>query len=361
MGTKPSYFKIGLFVIAGSFLIMTAVVVLGSGLFQQEKAYFETYFNESVSGLSVGSPVEFRGVRIGLVEKISFIRNEYDVLGPPSATSKYEHYVIVLCAVLRENLPGVSHEQRATYLENMVSRGLRVRIASNILTGQAYLQVDILDPTRFQPLDIGWEPEHLYIPSAPSELTTLKDSVDKVLYRLQEIDIDKLVVAVESVLASLDEAIAGAKIADISRQTRELLAEARKQLEQLNSEKISLAAQQTLAAMNRTVEDANIPTLSRQIQSLIVEVRQTNANLQTLLASPEPVSGSSNLPEMIARLNKTLYRIDQLITVEKPQIEVTLANFKEISDNLKKLTENLKQYPSGILFSKPPPPSETVK
>ena len=361
MGMKPSYFKIGLFVIVGSFLIVTAIVVLGSGLLQQDKAYFETYFDESVSGLSVGSPVEFRGVRIGVVDKISFIRDEYDVLGPPSAISKYEHYVIVLCAVPRENLPGVSYEQRVAYLENMVSRGLRIRLTTNLLTGQAYLQADYLDPGRFQKLDIGWEPEHLYIPTAPSELTTLKDSIDKVLYRLQEIDIDKLVIAVESVLASLDEAIAGARVGDISKETRELLAEARKKIEKLDTEKISLATQQALESVDRAVVDVNIPALGRELQSLVMEIRQTNANLQKLLASPEPVSGSSNLPEMIARLNKTLYRIDKLISTEKPQIDVMLANFKEISENLKTLTENLKQHPSDLLFSKPPPPSETLK
>jgi ABC-type transporter Mla subunit MlaD len=361
MSTKPSYFKIGLFVIAGSFLILGAIVVFGSGLFHQEKAYFETYFDESVSGLTVGSPVEFRGVRIGLVEKISFIGDEYDVLGPSSGTSKYEYYVNVLCAVPRENLPGVSYEQRVAYLENMVSRGLRIRLTSNLLTGQAYLQADFLDPNRFQTLDIGWQPEHLYIPSAPSELMTLKDSVDKVLYRLQEIDIDKLVTAVESVLASLDKAIAGAKVEDISKEARDLLAEARKQVEKLDAHKISMAAQQTLTTVDRAVVDANVPTLSCEIRNLILEVRQTNENLQKLLASPEPISGPSNLPEMIARLNKMLYRIDKLVSTEKPQIEVLLANFKEISDNLKKLTENLKQHPSDLLFSNPPPQSETLK
>jgi phospholipid/cholesterol/gamma-HCH transport system substrate-binding protein/paraquat-inducible protein B len=305
--------------------------------------------------------VEFRGVKIGVVEKISFIGDEYDGFGPSSGISRYEHYVIVLCSVPRENLPGVSYEQRVSYLESMVSRGLRIRLTSNILTGQAYLQADFLDPDRFQTLDIGWQPEHLYIPSAPSELLTLKDSVDKVLYRLQEIDVDKLVTAVESVLVSLDTAIANAKVGDISKEARELLAETRKQIQKLNAEKLSLAAQQTLTSVDRAVVDANVPALSQEIQSLIVEVRQTNANLQKLLASPEPITGPSNLPEMISRLNKTLYRIDKLISTEKPQIEVMLANFKEISDNLKRLTENLKQHPSDLLFSKPPPQSETMK
>lgn len=361
MGTKPNYFKIGLFVIVGSVLILTAVVVLGGGLLQQDKAYFETYFDESISGLTEGSPVEFRGVKIGVVEKISFIGDEYDGFGPPSGISKYEYYVVVLCSVPRENMPGVSYEQRVAYLENMVSRGLRIRLMSNILTGQAYLQADFLDPNRFQTLDIGWQPEHLYVPSAPSELLTLKDSVDKVLYRLQEIDVDKLVTAVENVLSSLDTAIANAKVGEISKEARELLAEARKQVEKLNTEKLSLTAQQALTSVDRVVGDANVPALSREIQNLVVEVRQTNANLQKLLVSPEPISGPSNLPEMIARLNKTLYRIDKLISTEKPQIEVMLANFKEISDNLKRLTENLKQHPSDLLFSKPPPPSETLK
>jgi paraquat-inducible protein B len=358
---KPSYFKIGLFVITGSLLILAAVVVLGSGLFAQEKAYFETYFDEPVSGLSVGSPVEFRGVQIGLVEKITFVGDEYDLSTPPLASPKYEDYVMVLFAVLRENLAGVSYEQRVAYLEDMVSRGLRVRLTSNILTGQAYLQADYIDPNRFQVLDVEWKPKYLYIPSAPSELTTLKDSVDKVLYRLQEIDVDKLVAAVESVLASLDKAIAGAKVGDISKEVRDLLAEARRQVEELDTDKISVAARQTLASVDQAVVDANIPTLGRELQSLIVEIRQTNANLQKLLASPKPVSGPSNLPEMIARLNKTLYRIDKLISTEKPQIEVMLSNFKEISDNLRDLTESLKRHPSDLLFSDPPSQSEALK
>ncbi len=96
MGKKPSYFKIGLFVILSGALILAAAVVFGSGLFGQEKLYFETYFDESVTGLTVGSPVELRGVRIGQVEKIAFISDEYKLAVGNSGTSRYEHYVMVL-------------------------------------------------------------------------------------------------------------------------------------------------------------------------------------------------------------------------------------------------------------------------
>lgn len=361
MSMKPSYFKIGLFVILATLLILGAIVVFGSGLFNQEKIYFETYFDDSVSGLSVGSHVEFKGVRIGRVENIAFLRDEYDVSEQSSTVSKYESYVMVLCSVSQEDLPEFSYEQRMARLNQMVTRGLRLQLASNLLTGQSYLQGSFVDPNRSPLLEIAWEPKYMYVPSAPSTFTTMKDSVDKIMYKLQEIDIENLVASVESILSSLDKAIAEARIDDISKEARELLVQARTKVEKLDTDKISVAAQQALASVDHAVADANVPALSHELQSLIVEVRQTNKNLQKLLTSPEPVSGQSNLPEMIARLNKTLVRIDKLIATERPQIEMILANFKEISDNLKDLTRNLKQHPSDLLFSKPPSQSEAIK
>ncbi len=361
MGTKPSYFKIGLFVIFSGALILAAAVVFGSGLLGQEKMYFETYFDESVTGLTVGSPVELRGVRIGQVEKIAFISDEYKLSVGNAGTKRYEHYVMVLCSVNRENLPDISDEQTSARLKEMVQRGLRVRLSSNLLTGQAYLQADYLDPERFELLDINWEPRDLYVPTAPGEFTTLKESVDKVLLRLQELDIDKLVAAVEGVLTSLDSAISDANVADISSDMRVLLAEARAQVRNLDANRISLAAQNTLASVDRAVADVNTPAISEQVQSLLAEVRQTSEHLQKLLASPQPLSQPANLPEMIARLNKTMGRVDRLVSTERPQIETILAHFRELSDNLKDLTESLKQHPSGLFFSKPPLPPEVLK
>lgn len=361
MSMKPSYFKIGLFVILASLLILGAVVIFGSGILTQEKIYFETYFDDSVSGLSVGSRVEFKGVRIGRVEKIAFLRDEYEVSEQSSTVSKYESYVMVLCSVPQEDLPEFSYEQRVDRLNQMVTRGLRLQLASNLLTGQAYLQGSFVDPNRSPLLEIAWEPKYMYIPSTPSTFTTLKDSVDQVLFKLQEIDIEKLVASVENILNSLENAVTDARIGDIGKEARELLIQARMKVEKLDTEKIGEAAEQALVSVDQAITDANVPALSSKLQNLITEVRQTNKNLQLLLASPEPVSGPSNLPEMIARLNKTLVRIDKLISTERPQIEMILANFKEISDNLKSLTNNLKQNPSDILFSKPPSKSEAIK
>lgn len=353
MGTKPSYFKIGLFVILSGALILAAVVVFGAGLIAKEQLYFETYFDESVTGLTVGAPVELRGVRIGLVDKITFVRDDYRLAAAEIEIPRYEHYVMVLCSVNQENLPSEPGAQKEC-LEKMVDRGLRVRISSNLLTGQAYLQADYLDPNRFDVLEVGWEPRNLYIPSAPSELSTLKDSVDKVLRRLQELDIDKLVKTVEAVLNSIDSAIADANVGEISEDMRALLAEARTQVNNLDAKKISLTAQDTLASIDKAVEDVNTPAISHEIRSLLSEVRRTNEHLQRLLVNPESNAPTANLEEVISRLNKTLARLDRLVATERPQIELILANFEKISEDIRDLTETLKKHPSSLFFSEPP-------
>ena len=358
MGRKPSYFKIGMFVIFSAALLLGAVIVFGSGLLTKEKMYFETYFDESVTGLTIGAPVELRGVPIGQVERIAFVQDVYQLSEQSPVSPNYESYVMVLCSIPKGKLPDDWYKYRVAQLSDMVARGLRARLTTNLLTDQAYLQADFIDPNRFPMLEISWKPRHLYMPSAPGEFNTLKQSVDEILLRLQELDIDKLVATAEAVLASIDSAIADANVGDISRDMRVLLADARTQVNDLDTKKISLAAQDAIASVDQAVADVNTPAISQEIRSLLAAVRKTNEHLQKIIASPESLSQPANLPEMIARLNKTLGRIDKLVSTERPQIELILANFKEISDNVKDLTESLKQHPSDLFFSQPPSPSQ---
>ena len=110
------------------------------------------------------------------------------------------------------------------------------------------------------------------------------------------------------------------------------------------------------------------PKVAQIVQVMDARGAQPDEHLQKLLAAPEELSGQPNLPEVVARLDKALSRIDRalsridrLIVSERPEIEIILANFREISDTLRELTANLKERPSDILFSNPPPKSEALK
>lgn len=70
MKTKLSPFLIGSFVLGGLILVVVALLSFRSLHLFSKPGRFVAYFNESVKGLDVGSPVKLRGVRVGRVANI---------------------------------------------------------------------------------------------------------------------------------------------------------------------------------------------------------------------------------------------------------------------------------------------------
>ena len=361
MSMKPNYFKIGVFVIVAFVLILTAVVVFGSGLLAEEKLYFETYFDGSVAGLSIGAPMELRGVRMGQVEKITFARNEYEMPIGSEDYLTYGNYVMVLASIDIENLPVMAEEDRQGSLNQFISRGFRVRLASNLLTGLAYLQGEYLDPERYSVLEVPWEPKNFYVSSAPGEFTTMKQSVDHILTKLEEIDTEKIGELIEQILVSVNKAIDDFNIPGISGGIQDLIADADQAVKDLDTPAISDGIQGLVANANQAVDDVNMPAISNKVQSLLAEARQTNQHLQKLLKNPEQGSQMGNIAVMVTNLNRTLLRIDKLVLSQTPQIKQALEDLKGVSADLKELTSGLKQHPSQLIFSQPPPKSEVSK
>src|SRR5688572_31983274 len=70
MATGTNHWKLGLFVLLGIALLFTSLVVLGASNWNKASVRYVSYFDESVQGLELGSPVKFRGVTIGRVAEI---------------------------------------------------------------------------------------------------------------------------------------------------------------------------------------------------------------------------------------------------------------------------------------------------
>ena len=89
MSLKANYFKLGLFVIGAIVAGAVVLVVIGSGRWFQPKLMIETYFNESVQGLDIGSKLKYRGVVIGEVKSIGFTYNWYQQDRPMEQRARY--------------------------------------------------------------------------------------------------------------------------------------------------------------------------------------------------------------------------------------------------------------------------------
>ena len=315
MSTKPNYFKLGLFILIALFLLVAAVILFGSGVFEKEKTFIESYFADPVSGLAPGSLVLEQGVQVGVVESVSFARHDYPLPEVTNPSSPYRPWVRVIFSVQSGRFPEAEKEGNQVHLDSLVKNGLRLQLSTNILTGQGYIEAGYKVPKRFPVASFPWTPEHLFIPSAPSDFTTMKDSVDKILQRLEQID----------------------------------------------SEKIAENMNEVLVSVNTAINDAQVGTLSKEASDFIEEIRQTNQSLKALLENPTPKENLANVAELIDQMNMTLARIDQLVLSRSPQIVEMLENFKQMSENLKNLTEELNKNPSELIFSQPPEKKEVLK
>ena len=73
MAKKVNRTLIGAFVLGAIVLVVAGVMVFGSGKFLSKKNTYVMFFEGSVKGLNVGSPVVYRGVKIGEVTNIKLI------------------------------------------------------------------------------------------------------------------------------------------------------------------------------------------------------------------------------------------------------------------------------------------------
>lgn len=310
MSTKPNYFKLGLFILMALFLLVLGIVLFGSGAFAKEKVFFESYFSDPVTGLAEGAPILEQGVKIGVVESISFVRNDYPLPEVMLSSSPYRRLVRVVGSLETGSFPHIQQDKETAQrrFDAFIKNGLRLQLSRNILTGQGIIEARYLDPERFPVGEYPWTPKYLFIPSARSDFTTMKDSVDKILQRLEQIETEKIGENMNKVLVSVNEAVNSARIGEVSQEALEL----------------------------------------------VNELRQTNQDLKRLIENPGSQEGMANFAELIDQMNIILAHIDQLVFSESPQVIEILGNLKQMSENLKNMTENLEKTPSELIFSQPP-------
>jgi len=348
---KLSYFKIGLFVIAAIVVGVIGVVVLGAGRVFQKKALIETYIDESVQGLDVGSPLKFRGVPVGRVEQISLTSAEY---------STRRQYVLVRMSISSNMFQFPVNDPNSPDLKRELDRGFRIRLAPQGLTGVAYLEADYLDPERHPPLEIDWRPAYPYIPSARSKITQLSDAVERILQNIGDIDISRLSEGIEKSLAAMTKVAESANLEKIGDQTSALLAELRATNRQLNglvsSPELKSGITDAAAAAGRArqlVERAEKP-----IDRMLTDLPQVSEGLNRMVTRLDSVT--KDLPETSAQLRQTLQRVNRLIANQQRELERTMENLRAVSENMKEITEDSKKYPSQTLFGAPPPPSKVM-
>ena len=369
MSVKANYFKIGLFVIVATIILIAAVVFWGASALRQEKYLVETYMAESTKGLTKGSVVYYQGIQMGSVDSIITAPVVYDV----KPTTKYGKYIVIRIALTHEQI--TSREDPDQFFKDMIKEGLCFQMKSSPLTGVGYLEAALHEDRKDPPDWDAWKPEYPYIPSVPSLMSALADSVETVFKKLAALDVQSLLDNANTLLVDLDKAVNDLKVAAFRDNMQKIFGDADATIVQLKSlvrstettkppvtiEEIMVNLNNSVGSLQQAIQDADIKGISDKGQILLTEVRQTNQQAQSLLRSTDQPKSSSSIEELLVGLDEAISQINLLVKYQYPNIDLVIQNMVDTSENLKEGTADIKSQPSKLLFSKPPAKSETVK
>ncbi|MEB2346295.1 MAG: MlaD family protein [Deltaproteobacteria bacterium] len=299
---EARYFRVGLFVLGGIALAVAVIVIVGGGRLFARPIGMETVFEESVQGLDVGAPVKLRGVKLGSVSWIGFVGDEY-----PEADARDANLVLVRMELHRDE--ALLEEQRARELQAMIDRGLRLRLTPLGITGVSFLEADFVDPGRFPARAISWTPAALYVPSAPSTITQITSAAERLMTRIDRLDVEGLLTNLDTLLVNVNRAVETTDVGAVQRSVSELL-------EELDG---------TVEGLRQAIRETRLPAVGERARATLGEASATLVRLQLLLAS-----GGEDLT-------------------------ATLENLRVATQNLRDLSETARSYPSFLLFGQPPP------
>ncbi|MEP7208875.1 MAG: MlaD family protein [Casimicrobiaceae bacterium] len=349
MSANANYFKLGLFVIAGVGAAIAVLLVIGSGRYFQPRVLIETYFNESVQGLDIGSKVKYRGVVIGDVTAISFTYVRYELDKPISERTRY----VLVEAQVQPRLVGGRAAGDITQPENAsieVQRGLRIRLAPQGITGTNYLEMDYVDSPP-APLPIDWVPDNTYIPSAPSTVMQFVNAASEIIERLHKLDVEGTVQNMNRLLATLNDRVSEVNTKGLSQRTERVLDRVDKTLAGFDTKRISAEATGLVAELRATNQDLRKTLTNPAWQKVPEEASAAIARVRAIVDDP-------NLPKTLATMSRTLGRLDRILGGGEADLATTIDNLRQITDNLRDLTEEARRYPAGVLFGQPPRPTE---
>ncbi len=169
-------------------------------------APMKLYFDNGVSGLEAGAPVEFKGLRLGTVVEVGAEAND----------KRDDILTFAIVHIEPERLPAtgqssdLDYDQRVKlvyrYIGNMVARGTRAQLKTgNLLTGKSLVTLDIF-PTA-EKASLEYVDGMPIMPTVPETLTGLLEQVNKIVARIEAMPLEKIGSNVDETTKSINSLV----------------------------------------------------------------------------------------------------------------------------------------------------------
>jgi paraquat-inducible protein B len=321
MATPTNHYKLGLFVLVAFGAAVVAGVLLGAASLRKDTVRYHTYFNESVQGLDLGSPVKFRGVTIGSVSGID-IAPDHRTVDVVSELDTKE--------VKRMGLSEAGEKHGSVRFA--IPPDLRAQLGSQGITGVKFVAIDFFDVKSNPPPQLTFPvPLNHYIPAAPSMMKNLEDSITKAMDRLPE-----MVDAVVMIMGRVDRLLATLEKEDVSGKAAATLGHAD-------------AVMTTLQAAISRIDKQDLGgKAANTITELSVAVNKMNAVLDRL-------DGDKGLLASVQHASDSFGELGRAGRGTQHDLEATLRDVAEAAQAIHVLVDALERDPDMLLKGKTKP------
>ena len=305
-----SYKLVGAFVLGAIALSVGMIIFVGGGNYFAERHRFIAFFEGSISGLRIGAPVAINGVPVGSVYdiKVEIDGKDGKIVNP------------VFIELEREKIKDINFNgdlSLGAAIARLIAKGLRAQLRpQSIVTGLLYIELSFVPRVRatFRDNTYGL-PE---IPSAPSPLQELKETIDN-------LKVQDIFLRLESVLVGIDKYINSPELNQTTVDFREAVSS------------IKIAA----------TEAANLTTkLNQGVE---------NNEEQLLKALQKVAYVADSLHVLITRATNVVESVGKGVGEDsKFRFELTEAmkEVKSSARSLRELSEYLKRNPNALVTGK---------
>ncbi len=303
MATEAKKLRVGVFAIGALFLGVGGLIWLGASRFLEDTVTFVTYFSESVQGLDPGSSVKYRGVPAGRVAEIR--------IAPDG------------------NLIEVVMDVKSDFVWYLVNDPtLRTQLQLSGITGLRYVEIDRRTGDALQEApNLTFEPRYQLVESTRSDFKAIQSALGDIYERIMSVDLPGISTDVRAVLQSANQLLQDERVAAVLT----------------NLEQTSAAATKVAVNVERMTTGVDLAPAVENATAATAEARDLFANL-----NGETRQQIGEAAEQFNRLAESTY---QLVT----GLQLTMDRLDRTVGSLRTLTDQVREQPSLLLFSEPPP------
>ena len=332
MKTKVKPAIVGAFALGAFALGIISLLAFGGVNFFSKPQRFVVYFDESIHGLDLGSPVKLRGVRVGRVADLVVRYDE----------RKNHSVVVVTCEFSRNTLTNgqgaLINVADREELQTLIDHGLRAQLGVlGLATGLLFVELDFRDPKDYPADARTVEVKYAVVPAVPSAITEFQASASEILSKIKKIDFEGL-----------------------SVELKKLLIDSRRQMDGLDLKGLLAQWQRTGAAVETLAASPDIKQAFTTLNATLVDLRATLAKLdgQVATTGADVHTTLAQAQTMLQNFNATAGTLRNFINAQQGLGEGAGAAFGKISeaaDAVQRLADFLERNPNALLTGKKAP------